>query len=1152
MSFVHLHNHSEYSLLDGLSKTEEMALYAKELGQEAIALTDHGTMFGAIEFYRTCTKHQVKPIIGCEVYVAPESRHTKTEKYHGTNLFHLLLLAKNFQGYKNLCNIVSRSYTEGFYYKPRIDFELLSSLGDDIIVSSACIQGQLPRLLLSDRMEEAEKLARQFKERFGSDYYIEVMNHGIDEEIRVNPRLVSLARKLDIPIIATHDSHYIKKDDAYPHDILLCIQQLKDYDDPARMRFTGDSFYLKSEEEMLQLFPELPEAIHNTALVAAKCNLEFDFKTKHLPKYRNPDKGISSKEERIQYLRHLCEKNLPYRYGDSIREDIRQRLEYELNVIESMDFVDYFLVVQDFIRYAREKDIAVGPGRGSAAGSIVSYLLRITDLDPLQYNLYFERFLNPQRFSMPDIDIDFEDSRREEIIDYVKEMYGEDCVSQIGTFGKLESRAAFRDVARAFKISPAEINQQSKKIPMGQSLESAYQQSESFKKLVDEDETYTRIYQTATRLEHAVRNFSTHACGILITDEPLWNYVPLAIDKNKKRVSMYEKNTVEQLGLLKMDFLGLKNLTIIKDCCSMVESQRDIHVDFDTITLDDPLTYELYKKGQTKGIFQVESPGMQKWLKELKPDSIEDIIAMVALYRPGPMQNIPSFIQNKQNLSQIQYLDPCLEPVLKNTYGICIYQEQVMNIAQVMSGFSMADADKLRKAMGKKIASLMEEQHEKFVLGAKEKGFSEELAETVFSMLEKFAEYGFNRAHAACYGLLSYRTAYLKANYPAEYMCSLMNTFRSDEKKIEGYIEECRCMDIPILPPHINKSEVLFSLEKTSQNPLQKDGELTETGIRFGLSAIKNVGEAALESILDDRKTNGAYIGIKDFKTRNKTNKVTKRTIEFLIKAGAFDFFQKNRSQLLDNLNNVREEGVSLFETPQSADESESSPPQKGSIETNLLFEKEALGFYITTNPMIQFLEAFPKIEYTTLETLESIQTETEVTIFCMLDSVRSPRKKTKNPVRMCMVSDVSGSMELVAFGEAASDIDAVVQGENAGAIMAFLFTVKVVFRNDGFQALIKKVDRCISLSDVYRQLEKPSRLFLSINLDMVNKSKLTALTQLLQKHTGPSDVVLSLSFRGYRIETHPSMSFHVTRSMELTTELQRLLSPENVWWRQC
>ncbi|MDD4614192.1 MAG: DNA polymerase III subunit alpha [Caldisericia bacterium] len=1154
MSFVHLHNHSEYSLLDGLSKTEEMAEHAKELGQKAIAITDHGTMFGAVEFFKKCTHVGIKPIVGCEVYVAPESRHMKDEKRHGTNLFHLLLLAKNYQGYQNLCNIVSRSYTEGFYYKPRVDFELLSSLGDDIIVSSGCIQGQLPRLLLSGQAEEAEKLARQYKDRFGDDYYIEIMNHGIPEEIKVTPLMVALAKRLDISVIATHDSHYVNKDDAYAHDILLCIQQLKDYDDPKRMRFTGDSFYLKSEEEMKRLFPELPEALENTTKVAEKCNLEFDFETKHLPKYRSPEHGVASKEERIQYLRHLCDENLPIRYGSNIHSDIRDRLEYELGVIESMDFVDYFLVVQDFIRYARENNIAVGPGRGSAAGSIVSYLLRITDIDPLRYNLYFERFLNPQRFSMPDIDIDFEDARREEIIDYVKRTYGEDCVSQIGTFGKLESRAAFRDVARAFKISPTEINLQSKKIPAGQSLASAYKQSESFRKLIEESEVYAKIYETASRLEHAVRNFSTHACGILITDEPLWNYVPLAIDKNKKRVSMYEKDTVEKLGLLKMDFLGLKNLTIIKDCCDMVQQQYQTVLDLDTLPLDDANTYDLYKKGQTRGIFQVESPGMQKWLKELKPDSIEDIIAMVALYRPGPMQNIPEFIQNKQNQSQIQYLDPCLEPVLKNTYGICIYQEQVMSIAQVMSGFSMADADKLRKAMGKKIPELMEKQHEKFVHGAIEKGYSQDLAETVFSMLEKFAEYGFNRAHAACYGLLSYRTAYLKANYPAEYMCALMNTFRSDEKKIESYIDECRSMNIPILSPHINKSHILFSLEPVSLP--KESSEQTETpkemGIRFGLSAIKNVGEAALESIIEDRETNGLYLGLKDFKTRNKTNKVTKRTIEFLIKAGAFDFYQKNRTALLDTLNNIRTEGLSLFDAAGVSEEETPIISHPSSIETHLLFEKEALGFYITANPMVQFLEAFPKIEFTSLETLQNIHTETEVQLFCMIDSIRTPRKKTKNTVRMCTLSDVSGSMELMAFGEPANDIDAVMQGAHSDAIMAFLFSAKVAFRNDGFQYIIKKVDRCFTLSDVYQQLQKPSRLYLNINLETVSKTQLSVITQLLEKHTGPSDVILHIHFKGYRIETLPSMDYHVTRSMELTTELQRLLSPENVWWRQC
>ena len=1148
MPFVHLHNHSEYSLLDGLSKPYEMAQRAKELGQKSIAITDHGNMCGAIDFYKACKNVGVKPIIGCEVYVAPESRMQKDEKRHGTNLWHLILLAKNYKGYQNLCNIVSKAYTEGLYYKPRVDFELLSAYGDDIIVSSACIQGQLPRYILAGEMEKAEELARKYKDRFGSDYYIEIMNHNIKKELEVNPKLISLAKKLDIKVIATHDSHYVKKDDAYAHDILLCIQQLKDYDDPNRMKFSGDSFYLKSEDEMRALFPEVPEAIENTNEVADKCNLDFDFKTRHLPKFINKEKGIVTEEQRFKYLRDLCEKNLSYRY-DEITDEVRDRLEFELKTIKSMDFVDYFLVVYDFIREAKELNIAVGPGRGSAAGSIVSYLLQITDLDPLHYKLYFERFLNPERHSMPDIDIDFEDSRREEIIEYVKKVYGENCVSQIGTFGKLESRAAFRDVARAFKITPSEINIQSKKIPAGLALQTAYKQSEAFKQLIDENETYKKIYTVAKRLEHAVRNFSTHACGVLITDKSLWNYVPLAIDKNKKMVSMYEKNTVEELGLLKMDFLGLKNLTTIKECCELIKVNRNETIDLDKITLDDKLTYDLYKRGETIGVFQVESQGMQKWIKELKPDGIEDIIAMVALYRPGPMQNIPVFIQNKQNRSRIEYLDPCMEPVLKNTYGIFVYQEQVMNIAQVMSGFSMADADHLRKAMGKKIASLMEKQHTKFVEGAIKNGHTRDIAESVFSLLERFAEYGFNRAHAACYGLLSYRTAYLKANYSQEYMCSLLNTTKSDEKRLNIYIDECKSMNIEVLPPDINKGAVSFQLEKQKVES-GDDSEVYKTCLRFGLAAIKNVGEAALEALILERKKNGEYRGVKDFKLRNKNNKVTKRTVEFLIKAGAFDGSSDDRMSLLDSLNNIRKEGPSLFgsiETEQEATAQETS----NKMEMNLMFEKEALGFYMSGHPMAQFVEAYPNIEFTNVSRLEHIAVDQKLTLFCMIDSVRLPRKKAKSPIRLITVSDLSGTDEVVAYSEVSKQIEGILQGEDANVLKAFLLNISVTRSGEYKRIQIKSMEKYYTFGDLNKQLKKPSVLTVSIDLSEKKVDTVRKITELFENNPGKSEVVFQMFFKGYLIYTNPSQ-YRVARSIDFTNELEQLLSPKNFWWQSC
>ena len=818
--FVHLHVHSEFSLLDGANRIKDLPVRAKELGMDAIALTDHGVMFGAVDFYKACKKEGVKPIIGCEVYVAPRTRFDK-EANIDNHYYHLILLAKNETGYKNLSNLVSLGFTEGFYYKPRIDYEILEKYHEGLICLSACLAGNVNREILNDNMEKAEEVALWHKKLFGKDYYLEIQPNGLPEQVMANQKLIELSKKLDIPLVATNDAHYLKKEDAYNHEVLLCIQTGKKMTDEDRMKMGSDEFYLKSPEEMSEYFKNVPEAIENTVKIAKECNVEFEFGNTKLPNYEVPKEFKTHSE----YFRKLSEDGLIRRYGENPKEEIKQRFDYEMSVIEKMGYVDYFLIVWDFINYARSQGISVGPGRGSGAGSIVAYSLGITDIDPIKYNLLFERFLNPERISMPDFDVDFDFERRQEVIDYVGRKYGKDHVSQIITFGTMSARMVIRDVARALDVPYAEADKLAKMVPneLHITIKKALEQNVELGSLYENDEQTRKLLDIAMGLEGMPRQASTHACGVVITKDPVISYVPLYV--NEGTIStQFIMTTLEELGLLKMDFLGLRTLTVISDTIKLVKKTRGVDVVFDKEMNDKKVFEETWRSGNTSGIFQFESQGMTNFMKELKPDSLEDIIAGVSLYRPGPMDQIPRYIKGKQNPGHNEYTHPALEHILNVTYGCMVYQEQVMQIVRDLAGYSLGRADLVRRAMGKKKLDVMAKEREYFIHGQEDEngniiipgcvrnGIDEESANKIFDEMAEFAKYAFNKSHAAAYAVVAYETAYLKTYYPAEFMAATLNSFLGNLDRVPEYIDECKRLKIEILKPDINKSYTKFAV----------------------------------------------------------------------------------------------------------------------------------------------------------------------------------------------------------------------------------------------------------------------------------------------------------------------------------------------------
>ncbi|MEI8215892.1 MAG: DNA polymerase III subunit alpha [Eubacteriales bacterium] len=1043
MSFVHLHVHTEYSLLDGAASIPKLIQRAKELDMRAIAITDHGVMFGVIDFYKEAKKHGIKPIIGCEVYTAQRSMKDKepdSDKSQG----HLVLLAKNETGYKNLMKIVSLGFTEGFYYKPRIDHDVLRKYSSGIIALSACLAGNIQRKLLYDDYEGARLEALTLLEIFGEDnFYLEIQNQGLPEEIKILPMIKRLSEETKIPVVATNDVHYVNQEDSAAHDVLLCIQTAKNVDDENRMRFPNSEFYLKSPLEMSKLFADNMDALENSLRIADACNLEFEFGQIHLPDFK-AENGM----ENGRYLRELCNKGLRERYTDEgIDKEKTDRLDFELNVIENMGYMEYFLIVWDFIRYAKENGIMVGPGRGSAAGSLVAYCLRITDIDPIKYGLLFERFLNPERISMPDIDIDFCYERRQEVINYVVEKYGEDKVAQIITFGTMKAKAAIRDVGRALNISYSEVDAIAKKIPFDPkiTIEKALEINSDLRKDYENDIRIKNLIDTAKSLEGMPRHASTHAAGVVISKKSLNEYVPLYVS-DKGVSTQFTMGTIEELGLLKMDFLGLRNLTVIRDALTLIKQQRGLDLELSKLEYDDAKVFELISSGNTLGVFQLESSGMRQFMKNLKPDCFEDIVAGVSLYRPGPMDSIPTYIQNKRNSQKIKYLHKSLEPILSVTYGCMVYQEQVMQIVRDLAGYTYGRSDLVRRIMSKKKRSEMLREEQYFIhgkddedgnieiIGCVRNGVPQKVAEEIYEQMEKFAEYAFNKSHAAAYAVLAYETAYLKTYYPVEFMAALMTSVIGDGSQIAKYMRNCIDMGIKVLPPCVMGSDKKFSVV---------DGE-----IRFGLLGVKNVGENIIDAILDLRKKAGISQSFHDFINNIDISQVNKKAIDSLIKAGAFDCMGKSRAQLLSVYEGLLEsaqsharkniEGqMSLFQGFGDVKPEFSLPDNYPEVEEFskdilLSMEKELLGLYVSGHPLSEYADKIQGIISNNTEELShaeeniEIQDGMKVIVAGIITTKRNLITKSNKTMAFVQLEDLFGSVEIIIFPnvyEKASDL---------------------------------------------------------------------------------------------------------------------------------
>ncbi|MBM3119037.1 MAG: DNA polymerase III subunit alpha [Chloroflexi bacterium] len=1016
--FTHLHVHSEYSLLDGLCRISQLIAKAKEFGMNSLAITDHGSMHGVIDFYVAAKEAGIKPIIGCEVYVAETNRQSRSAS--DKNPYHLTLLAKNQQGYHNLIQLTTKAHLEGFYYKPRIDKELLVKHRDGLIVLSGCAHGELPRLILEMRLEEAATQALRYKETF-SDYYLEIQRHPIPELEQVNHGLLSLSSKLDIPIVATSDVHYINKEDAPIQELLLCIQTNTSIYDEKRLKMAGDFFYLKSPEEMANLFADLPQALDNTQKIADMCKLELEFGRLHLPQVDLPEGKTAD-----DYLAELCWQGLKQRFL-SPSPEIEQRLAYELEVIRQTQFADYFLVVWDLISFAKEKNFLFGV-RGSAAASLALYCLGITNIDPLANKLVFERFLNLERREPPDIDLDFQDDRRDELIAYVTQKYGADHVAQIITFGTLGARAALRDVGRALGMPYSQVDRVARLVTPRPNitLDHALAENKELYDIYHEDSAIQNLVDTAKKLEGIARHASTHAAGVVISREPLAQYIPLqrAAKDHEQAATMtqFSMESVARLGLLKLDFLGLANLTLLAKAREIIAEKRGTSIDLQHIPLDDTATFELLASGETSGIFQLESAGMRRYIKELKPTTFNDIAAMVALYRPGPMEHIPTFIKAKHGIESIRYPHPTVKEILEETYGVIVYQDQVLHIVQALAGYTLGQADIFRKAMGKKIPEVMKKERQNFINGAKKNGISAELAAEVFALIEPFAGYAFNKAHSVSYALIAYETAYLKANYPVEYMTAFLNTYATHSERLPSAIAECRRLGIPVLPPDVNRSQVDFAIEK-------EDGK---TAIRFSLTAIKNVGHAAIEPIMLSREKGGAFKSIEDFCRRVDLRNTNKKVIESLIKAGAFDCLAPRGTLLpaIDRIISLAQWEQRLKESGQSSmfdlwgDTVPAPLPElnleqfDAPLKDKLDWERELLGVYFSEHPLSSIA---PKLATATTALCGGIDAEMvgeKVVIAGMVTSTRQLYTRDRRPFVIATLEDLDGSIEVTAWSE--------------------------------------------------------------------------------------------------------------------------------------
>lgn len=1030
MAFAHLHVHTEYSLLDGSNKIKEYVKRVKELGMDSAAITDHGVMYGVIDFYRAAKEAGIKPIIGCEVYVAPNSRFDKELTGGDDRYYHLVLLAENNTGYANLMKIVSKGFTEGYYYKPRVDMEVLNRYHEGIIALSACLAGEVARYIQKGLIDEAKKAALKYQDCFGKgNYYLELQDHGIPNQRTVNTALLSMSKELDIPLVATNDVHYTYREDEKPHDILLCIQTAKKLADEDRMRYEGGQYYVKSEEEMKGLFPYAWEAVENTQDIADRCNVDIEFGVTKLPHFEVPA-GYDS----WSYLNKLCSDGLKERYPE---EDgtLKERLEYELDIIRRMGYVDYFLIVWDFINYAKSNDIMVGPGRGSAAGSIVSYCLKITNIDPIKYNLLFERFLNPERVSMPDIDIDFCFERRQEVIDYVGKKYGAEKVVQIVTFGTMAAKGVIRDVGRVMDLPYSYVDGIAKMIPneLNVTIDRALQANPELRKLYETDEQVKVLVDMSKRLEGLPRHTSMHAAGVVICPDSADEYVPLSRGSDGCITTQFTMTTLEELGLLKMDFLGLRTLTVIQNAVNLIKKDKNIGLDIDNIDFNDKAVLDSIGTGRTDGVFQLESGGMKNFMKELKPRNLEDIIAGISLYRPGPMDFIPRYIKGKNNAASISYLCPQLQPILEPTYGCIVYQEQVMQIVRDLGGYTMGRSDLVRRAMSKKKQSVMEKERANFIYGNEEEGvpgcvrsgISEQVAGTIYEEMMDFAKYAFNKSHAACYAVVSYQTAYLKYYYPVEFMAALLTSVIDNPGKVSEYILTCRSMGIKILPPDINEGEAGFSVSGGS--------------IRYALTAIKGVGRPVIDAVTEERTARGPFLSLQDFVTRMADSEVNKRTVENFIKSGTFDglggtrkqfmgvFVQMMDSQQHNKKNNLAGQ-MSLFDLVSEEEKSdfEIRLPDVGEYSKELLlgFEKEVLGIYISGHPLEEYEQTWRKhITRTTADFMMDEETgemnvrdQERVTVGGMIAEKKIKYTKNDKIMAFLTLEDLVGSIEVLVF----------------------------------------------------------------------------------------------------------------------------------------
>ncbi|MFQ6067196.1 MAG: DNA polymerase III subunit alpha [bacterium] len=1132
--FVHLHTHSEYSLLDGASSISELVNEAYKFDMPALALTDHGNLFGAVEFYQITNKRGIKPILGCEIYLAPISRFKKRKTKGETSSYHLTVLAKDKRGYHNLMELVTVGFLEGFYYHPRLDKEILSRKRQGLVVLSGCMKGEIPSLLQQGRFDRAKEVCLFYLDLFKDDFYLEVQDTGLEEQKKVNQALVQLSRELSIPLVATNDVHYLYRKDARAQDVLLCIQTGKTLKDTDRMKFSSSEFYFRSSEEMGKIFSDLPEAISNTRTVSEKCNLELDLGKTHLPHYQIP-----SGYDLNSYLKKLCQEGISNRY-DTVSSTVLKRLEAELDIIGRMGYAGYFLIVWDFIRYAKEKKILVGPGRGSVTGSLVAYLLGITNIDPLKYGLFFERFLNPERTAMPDIDIDIQDERRGEVIDYVKAKYGKENVAQIITFGTMAARAAVRDVGRVLGVPYSKVDRIAKLIPFNRSIKISIEESIELKDLVKEDPDIKNLFEIAQSIEGLTRHASTHAAGVVMAPDKLTRYTPLYRTPKNEIITQYGMHSLEAIGLLKIDFLGLKTLNVIQDTQEIIRKQRGEEIDLDRITLEDKKTYRLLSVGETLGVFQLESRGMQDLLKKLGPEKFEDLIAVLALYRPGPLHSrmVEDFIKRKRGQSKVQYLHPKLKPILEETYGVILYQEQVMRIANVLAGFSLGEADILRRAMGKKIPKLMDELRDKFLQGAKEKSLDPAVASQIFELMAHFAGYGFNKSHSAGYALISYQTAYLKANYPLEFMAALLTSERENTDKLISYINECRRMGIEVLPPDINQSSAKFTVAADK--------------IRFGLTAVKNVGETAISSIVKVREAEGRFSSIFDFCRRVDLRTVNKRIIESLVKCGAFDSLAGYRSQNLAVIDEATEEASQI-----QADREKGQLSFFGALEKRgkslaqdrfpqieetpkarrLKWEKELLGIYVSGHPLEKYQKKITHYLANSIYDLSGMRDGQKIRIMGVITTIVQKKDRKGKRMAFFTLEDLESEIEIVVFSS--------------------MYEEYASYIKEGSLVLVKgKLDTASTPPKVIAQEVLPfsrikdvtHNLHINFEEDKLEKPNLVKLKEILCGHKGKHNIYLHFANKSGEEAIIRSKSIKVGFTDSLISEVEDLLGPESLW----